>query len=98
MTEDGRERMLAVLADEKSREILGIGRIEIENDGRGPAPATARIVPLEGQVLHEIEVPEEIYAIPSIAELERLYQLELSKDGTAQFRARGPERGKGERP
>ena len=90
---DGRERTLAVLADEKSRDILGFGRIYIESDGRGQPPAKAEMVPLPGQVLYEIQVPEEIYSIPSIADLERMYELEVSGDGRAQFRRRRAEQG-----
>jgi hypothetical protein len=86
---DDAAQTLAVLADEKSRDILGIGRISIESDGRSQPPAEVEIVPLPGQVLYEIEVPDEIYAIPSIAELERMYELEVAEAGRAQFRKRG---------
>jgi hypothetical protein len=88
---DGKERTLAVLADEKSRDILGFGRTHIESDGRGQPPAKAEMVPLPGQVLYEIQVPEEIYSIGSIAELEHEYELEVIEDGKAQLRRRSPE-------
>jgi hypothetical protein len=91
VTADWRERTLVVLADEKTGEVLGFGRMSIESDGRGQPPAEARVVALPGQAVYEILVPEEIYSIGSIAELERMYHLEVSEDGTAQFRRRKPE-------
>ena len=71
------EKKLIVLAD-KEGQVLAFARPIIESDGRGVPPTEATILPLPGQVVYEITVSDEIYAIGSIAELEYRYKLVVS--------------------